>query len=90
MLIRDREFPAWTPSDRIKQDMTLDSVLIDSALDLNMDQTQLKAAINGSDIHFDKSKVRTKPCRVYEMTTEDNHEMSVQICDSVSTVIRYR
>lgn len=89
MLIRDREFPAWTPSDRIKEEITWDSVHVDPSLNLKMDQAAIEYAVNGADIHFDKSKVRTEPCRTYLMTTEDLHEMSISICDSVATIIAY-
>lgn len=89
MLIRDREFPAWTPSDRIKEEITWDSVHVDPSLNLKMDQAAIEYAVNGADIHFDISKVRTEPCRTYLMTTEDLHEMSISICDSVATIIAY-
>lgn len=89
MLIRDREFPAWTPSDRIKEEITWDSIHIDPNVDLKMDQTALKEAVNGADIHFDRSKVRDEPCRTYLMTTLDQHDMSISICDSVATVVAY-
>jgi len=89
MLIRDREFPAWTPSDRIKEEITWDSILVDRSLNLQMNQADIVDAVNGADIHFDKSKVRTKPCRTYLMTTEDLHEMTISICDSVATLVAY-
>jgi hypothetical protein len=89
MLIRDREFPAWTPSDRIKEEITWDSIHVDASLNLELNQAAIVNAVNGSNIHFDKSKVRTKPCRTYLMTTEDLHDMTISICDSVATVLAY-
>ena len=89
MLIRDREFPAWTPSDRIKEEITWDSILVDPSLDLHLDQAAIVNSVNGADIHFDKSKVRTEPCRTYLMTTEDLHDMTISICDSVATIVAY-
>ncbi len=89
MLIRDRVFPAWTPSDRIKEEITWDSIQVDPTLNLKLSQQELVDAVNGADIHFDRSKVRTKPCRIYLMTTQDLHEMTIAICDSVATVTDY-
>lgn len=89
MLLRNRDMPNWTPSDRVKEEVTWNNILIADSIQMPWDSTQLAEAIWSSDIHFDKSVVRDKPCRTYEMTTEDMHDLSIQICDSVVTVVGF-
>ncbi len=88
MLIKDREFPAWLPSDRVIEELTMYPVRIDGNVELPFPDSLIVEHIRVSDVLFDESKVREKPCREYQLESA-TERMRLEICDTVVTLLEY-
>lgn len=88
LLIKDRDFPAWLPGDRVIEEMlSYDLTVADSVL-LPFADSLLAGHIGQSDVLFKESTVRDQKCRTYQLESSA-HRMRVQLCDSVATVVHY-
>ena len=88
LLIRDREFPAWTPEGRVLEELTMDTIFISPKLELNFSDSALRSKVKNSDVLFRKSIVRGEPCREYQLDSK-KERMRVSICDSIRTLVQY-
>ena len=52
LLIRDRDFPAWLPEDRVLEELAVDSVIIGSSIQLQFADSLLVEHIMNSDVLF--------------------------------------
>ncbi len=89
MLIKDREFPAWLPEDRVIEELTLGSIAIEEGITLPFADSLVADRIQLSEVLFDESNVREKPCREYQLES-DSERMRLSICDSVVTLKEYQ
>ncbi len=89
MLVKDREFPALLPVDRVIEELTMGSISINEGIALPFADSLLVERIEESDVLFDESNVREKPCRVYQLES-DIERMRFSICDSVVTLRKYQ
>lgn len=88
LLIRDREFPAWTPEGRVLEELAVDSVVIDPAVLLPFPDSLLISRIKASDVRFDQSLVRDVPCREYQLESESDR-MRFRICKTEIRLYEY-
>lgn len=88
LLIRDRDFPAWTPEGRVLEELTMDTIFIAPGLNLELTDSVLREKIDNADVLFRKSIVRDEPCREYQLDSK-TERMRVSICDSIRTLIQY-
>lgn len=89
LLIRDREFPAWTPNGRVLEELAVDSVVIDPSVQLPFADSLLVQHVKASDVKFDESLVRDVPCREYQLES-DAERMRFKICKTEIRLIEYR
>jgi hypothetical protein len=89
LLIRDRDFPAWLPEDRVLEELAVDSIIISPELNLNFTDSILKEKILDSDVLFRESVVRDKPCREYQLESE-KERMRFKICDTQVELYQYQ
>lgn len=83
LLIRDRDFPAWLPEDRVLEALAVDSIIVSPDLNLNFPDSILIEKILGSDVLFRESIVRDAECREYQLESEVER-MRFRICkDSI-------
>jgi hypothetical protein len=80
LLIRDRDFPAWLPGDRVLEELAIDSVIVANDIQLPFADSLLKEHILNSDVLFDESKVRDMSCREYQLES-DTERMRFKICN---------
>lgn len=88
LLIRDREFPAWLPGDRVLEELAVDSVLIGKDIQLPFPDSLLVEHILNSDVLFDESKVRDMTCREYQLES-DLERMRFKICNKQIELYQY-
>lgn len=88
LLIRDRDFPAWTPNGRVLEELAVDSVIIDPSVHLPFADSLLVDHIKASDVKFDESLVRDVPCREYQLES-DEERMRFKICKSEIRLYQY-
>ena len=88
MLIRDRDFPAWLPEDRVLEELAADSIAIAEGLHLTFSDSTLRSKLEDADVLFKKSIVRNEPCREYQIETALEH-MRFKLCDSIPELIQY-
>lgn len=88
MLIRDRDFPAWLPEDRVLEEIAVDSIAIAENLTVTFSDRVLRSKLEDAEVHFKKSIVRNEPCREYQIETALEH-MRFKLCDSVPELILY-
>ncbi len=88
LLIRDRDFPAWLPGDRVLEELAVDSVIIGSDIQLPFADSLLKEHILNSDVLFDESKVRDMACREYQLESE-TERMRFKICNKRIQLYQY-
>ena len=88
LLIRDREFPAWLPEDRVIEELAVDSVVIAEGVQLPFSDSLLVAKIKLSDVLFKESKVRDVECKEYQLES-DEERMRFQICKDEIRLIAY-
>ncbi|MCB0753995.1 MAG: hypothetical protein H6603_05425 [Flavobacteriales bacterium] len=89
LLIRDRDFPAWLPEDRVLEELAVDSIIISQELGLDLTDSVLKEKILASDVLFRESVVRDKPCREYQLESEQER-MRFKICDTQIELYQYQ
>jgi len=88
LLIRDRDFPAWLPSDRVLEELAVDSVIVANDIQLPFADSLLKEHILNSDVLFDESKVRDMACREYQLES-DTERMRFKICNKQIRLYQY-
>jgi len=88
MLIRDREFPPWTPEGRVLEELTMDTIFIAPELNVQFSDSVLREKVNDSEVLFRQSIVRNEPCREYQLDSK-KERMRVSICDSIRTLVQY-
>ena len=88
LLIRDREFPAWTPEGRVLEELAVDSVIVDPSVQLPFADSLLPARIKQCDVKFDESLVRDVPCREYQIES-DTERMRFRICKTEIRLYEY-
>jgi hypothetical protein len=88
MLIKDRDFPAWLPGDRVIEELTSHPISVADSVTLPFPDSLLPERINASEVLFKESVVREKPCRTYQLESEIDR-LRVRICDSTVTIVGY-
>ena len=88
LLIRDRDFPAWLPEDRVLEELAVDSLMISPDLKIDFPDSVLIEKILDSDVLFRESVVRDKPCREYQLES-DQERMRFKICESQIELYQY-
>ena len=88
LLIRNREFPAWTPEGRVLEELTMDTIFISPDLNFQITDSVLRSKVKHSEVLFRESIVRNKPCREYQLDSKQER-MRVSICDSIRTLVQY-
>ncbi len=88
LLIKDRDFPAWLPGDRVLEELAVDSVKIASSIHLPFADSLLSEHILSSDVLFDESKVRDMACREYQLDSEVER-MRFRICNKRIELYEY-
>lgn len=88
MLIKDRDFPAWLPGDRVIEELTSYPITVADSVKLPFSDSLLVERMEDSDVKFRESVVREQPCRTYQLQSEIDR-LRVRICDSTVTVVAY-
>lgn len=88
MLLRDRDFPDWTPKGRVKESLLAGKIMLGTTAS-GADTTRLRQRISDAKVDFGRSDVRSGPCKTYVLT-DDAGEMSLSVCDSVVTLVSVR
>lgn len=88
LLIRDREFPAWLPEDRVIEELAVGSVIIGNGIILPFPDSVLVDRIEASDVLFSESIVRDSPCKEYQLES-DAERMRFEICEKQITLIEF-
>lgn len=88
LLIRDREFPAWLPEDRVIEELAVDSVVIGNGIELPFPDSVLTDRIEACEVLFSESIVRDAPCKEYQLESE-TERMRFEICEKQITLIRF-
>lgn len=88
LLIRNRDFPAWLPEDRVLEELAVDSVIIRDGVQLPFADSLLSEHILNSDVLFDESKVRDMACREYQLES-DAERMRFKICNKQIELYEY-
>lgn len=88
LLIRDREFPAWLPEDRVIEELSEDTIAIADDLQINFSDSVLKQKMKDADVLFRESIVRNEPCREYQLET-DEEQMRFRICEDKTELIQF-
>ena len=89
LLIRGRSFDFWMPSERVKTEIIeRKPVITEKAISqlacLNLNKDSIDSIIKKSEVNFDKSKVREKPCKLYLLEINgDKIKMDFSLCDTV-------
>ncbi|MFC2176749.1 hypothetical protein ACFLR1_07275, partial [Bacteroidota bacterium] len=86
---KDRKFPAWLPEDRILEELTQRPINIGDNIELPFADSLLPEVIMRSEVLFNESEVRTKPCRTYQLKA-DATSMRFTICDSTVSLVAYQ
>lgn len=89
LLMRGRSFNFWMPGERVKTEIIeRKPVLSDKAtcqlVCLNLNKDSLASIIKKSEVNFEKSSVREKPCKDYLLELrEEKIQMDFSLCDTV-------
>ena len=89
LLIRDRDFPAWLPEDRVLEELAVDSVIISESVILPFADSLLTGRILECDVLFSESVVRNQPCKEYQLQSKIER-MRFEICEKQITLIQYK
>lgn len=89
LLIRDRDFPAWLPEDRVLEELAVDSIIIRDGVQLPFADSLLAEHILDSDVIFDESSVRDMACREYQLES-DTERMRFKICNKRIELYEYK
>lgn len=89
MLFRHRdEMPAWTPNDRVLQELRLADKSVADGIELPFPDSLFNQRIRQSSVLFSESDVRSGPCRIYQLTSEVER-MRFSICGKEVTLVGY-
>ena len=88
LLIRDRDFPAWLPEDRVLEELAVDSLVIADGISIPFADSILIERIKSCDVLFSESVVRDAPCKEYQLESE-LERMRFEICKTQITLIAY-
>ena len=90
LLFRNRDsLPAWTPNDRVLQELRLaDTILIDPSVELPFPDSLLLQRVAKSSVRFGESDVRSGSCRVYQLDSKEDR-MRFSICKDTVTLVGY-
>ncbi len=89
LLIRGRSFDFWMPSERVKTEIIeRKPVITEKAICqlacLNLNKDSIASIIKKSEVNFDKSSVREKPCKQYLLEiNEEKIAMNFSLCDTI-------
>lgn len=89
LLIKDRDFPAWLPEDRVLEELAVDSIIISPDLGIAFSDSVLIEKILDSDVLFRESLVRDVECREYQLES-DSERMRFKICDKQIELYQYK
>lgn len=89
LLIRGRGCYAWTPNDRVINQLAVDSVVIDESVQLPFPDSLLIEHIKASEVVFDESLVRDVACKEYQLES-DAERMRFKVCKREIRLIDYR
>lgn len=88
-LVRHRdELPAWTPNDRVLQELRLAEKIVTDDIVLPFPDSLLNDHIRASSVRFSESDVRSGPCRIYQLHS-DSERMRFRICDKEVVLLEY-
>lgn len=88
MLLKDRDLPAWLPSDRVLEELTQGPIDIANGVVVPLNDSLLVSAIMNSDVIFSESIVRDALCRTYQLDSK-MERMRFEICDEDVRLIEY-
>jgi hypothetical protein len=89
LLIRGRSFNFWMPGERVKTEIierkpVISEKAICQLACLNFNKDSISSIIKKSEVNFDKSSVRKKPCKNYLLEiNEEKILMNFSLCDTV-------
>jgi hypothetical protein len=89
LLLRDRSFNFWVPGERVKTEIierkpVISEKAICQLACLNLNKDSIASIIKKSEVNFDKSRVREKPCKYYLLEiSEEKMKMDFSLCDTV-------
>lgn len=88
-VVRHRdEMPAWTPNDRVLQELRLAQKTVADGIMLPFPDSLLNVHIRASSVRFSESDVRSGPCRIYQLHS-DAERMRFSICGKAVTLVEY-
>lgn len=88
LLIKDRDFPAWLPEDRVLEELAVDSIVVATEINLPFSDSVLIEKILESDVLFRESIVRDAACREYQLES-DEERMRLRICKESIELYQY-
>ncbi len=89
-LVKHRdEMPAWTPNDRVLQELRLADKTVSEGIQLPFPDSLLNERIKASSVSFSESDVRSGECRIYQLHS-DVESMRFSICGKQVTMVGYR
>ena len=88
LLIKDRDFPAWLPEDRVLEELAVDSIIVSPELGIKFPDSILIEKILESDVLFRESVVRDTECREYQLESE-KERMRFKICEKQIELYQY-
>jgi hypothetical protein len=89
LLMRGRSFDFWMPGERVKTEIierkpVISEKAICQLACLNLNKDSIASIIKKTEVNFDKSRVREKPCKYYLLEiSEDKIQMDFSLCDTV-------
>ena len=89
LLMRGRSFDFWMPGERVKTEIierkpVLSEKAICQLACLNLNKDSIASIIKNTEVNFDKSKVREKPCKYYLLEiSAEKIQMDFSLCDTV-------
>lgn len=87
--MRGRSFDFWMPGERVKTEIierkpVISEKAICQLACLNLNKDSIASIIKKSEVNFDKSRVREKPCKYYLLELSgDKIQMDFSLCDTV-------
>ena len=89
LLIRGKSFNFWIPGERVKTEIierkpVISDKAICQLICLNLNKDSIASIIKKSEVNFDKSKVREKPCKYYLLEISgEKIQMYFALCDTI-------
>lgn len=89
-LFKNRDsLPAWTPNDRVLQELRLaDTIIVDPSVAIPFSDSVLMVRVAASSVRFGESDVRSGPCKIYQLDS-NQERMRFSICKDAVTLIGY-